>query len=64
MFQCLSAHNPFGLGTGDPDPKGVHLVAMRQAVQSVARDADVPLERLRVWVDIVSIPQRNQSVQR
>ena len=37
---------------------------MKQAVANVAKDAGVPLGRVRVWLDIHSIPQINQSEQK
>merc|ERR1719282_1908365 len=37
---------------------------MQQAVRAAAEHADVPLERVRVWLDIISIPQRNRPEQR
>jgi len=52
------------LGYDHPDPKGVHFAAMRAAVRAAAADAGVPLGRVRVWVDVISIPQRNRSEQR
>ena len=32
---------------------------MQQAVRAVCKDLDTPLEKIRVWVDYVSIPQKN-----
>ena len=37
---------------------------MKQAVRSVAADADVEASAIRVWVDVASIPQMNRSEQR
>jgi len=51
------------LGWSEPDPDGVHLAAMKQAVQSVVATG-VPLERVRVWVDVASIPQANRAAQK
>ena len=42
----------------------VHCTAMQQAVRAVAAAAGVPPASLRVWVDFISIPQRNRSEQR
>ncbi len=52
------------LGHHDPDPQGVQLRAMKQTVQTIARDARVKPKAVRVWLDIVSIPQLNQPEQR
>ena len=52
------------LGWGEPDPNGIHIAAMKQAVRAVAADAGVAPEKIRVWVDIASIPQQNKSEQR
>jgi hypothetical protein len=47
-----------------PDPENVHAAAMRQAVLAVADEAAVPLDRIRVWVDYISIPQKNAAEQK
>ena len=47
---------PHRLGDA-PDPQGVHYAAMVSAVKSVSTDSHTPLEQLRVWVDVASIPQ-------
>ena len=47
------------LGWSEPDPKRIHVKAMQQAVRAVSADTDTPLEKIRVWVDYVSIPQKN-----
>ena len=52
------------LAFASPDPANVHCTAMQQAVRAVAAAAGVPLASLRVWVDFISIPQRNRSEQR
>ena len=52
------------LGWSEPDPQRIHIKAMQQAVRFVSKDTDTPLEKLRVWVDYISIPQRNRSVQK
>ena len=52
------------LAFASPDPMNVHCTAMQQAVRAVAAAAGVPLASLRVWVDFISIPQRNRSEQR
>jgi len=52
------------LGWHEPDPDGVHIASMKQAVRSVAADADVEASTIRVWVDVASIPQMNRSEQR
>jgi len=52
------------LAYDNPDPEGVHFAAMTHAVGLAAAKAGVPLSKLRVWVDIVSIPQVNRSSQR
>ena len=52
------------LGFEDPDPCGVHYAAMCSAVKAVSAKSLAPPRDLRVWVDIVSIPQRNRSSQR
>jgi len=59
---CFLSHQ--WLGWGEADPHGKHMDAMRRAVQAVARDAGVPLASVRVWCDVVSIPQKNRSEQR
>ena len=52
------------LAFASPDPANVHCTAMQSAVRAVAAAAGVPLASLRVWVDFISIPQRNRSEQR
>ena len=52
------------LGWSEPDPNRIHIKAMQQAVRAVSNDTDTPLEKIRVWVDYVSIPQQNHSVQK
>ena len=52
------------LAFASPDPANVHCAAMQSAVRAVAAAAGVPLASLRVWVDFISIPQRNRSEQR
>ena len=52
------------LGWAEPDPERIHVAAMQQAVQCVSRETNTPLEKIRVWVDYVSIPQRNRSEQK
>ena len=47
------------LGWSEPDPQRIHVKAMQQAVRAVSTDTDTPLEKIRVWVDYVSIPQKN-----
>ena len=47
------------LGWSEPDPERIHVKAMQQAVRAVCTDTDTPLEKIRVWVDYVSIPQKN-----
>ena len=51
-------------GWSEPDPQRIHVAAMQQAVHNVSKDTETPLEEIRVWVDYVSIPQRNRSVQK
>ena len=52
------------LAWAEPDPHRIHIKAMQQAVRFVSKDTDTPLEKIRVWVDYISIPQRNRSVQK
>jgi len=52
------------LGWSEPDPQRIHMAAMQQAVHNVSKDTETPLEKIRVWVDYISIPQRNRSVQK
>ena len=52
------------LGWSEPDPQRIHVAAMQQAVHNVSKDTETPLEKIRVWVDYVSIPQRNRSEQK
>ncbi len=52
------------LGWSEPDPQRIHLAAMQQAVHNVKKSTETPLEKVRVWVDYISIPQRNRSVQK
>ena len=52
------------LGFDEPDPQGIQLVAMKRAVRDCASHANVALDRVRVWVDVVSVPQLNSSEQR
>jgi len=70
VLQEINAGSPFvflshqWLAYDDPDPDGVHVAAMRSAVESVSKHAGVPLERVRVWLDVVSIPQKNTGEQK
>ena len=52
------------LGWSEPDPQRIHVAAMQQAVHNVSKDTGTPLEKIRVWVDYVSIPQKNRSEQK
>ena len=54
------------LGWSEPDPERLHIAAMQQAVRNVHLYSrkETPLEKIRVWVDYVSIPQKNRSVQK
>ena len=47
-----------------PDPENIHYDAMVNVVRAVAEDAMTSLDRIRVWVDYVSIPQENRFTQR
>ena len=52
------------LGWDHPDPEGVQVVAMKNAVRFAAEEAGVPPSSLRIWLDMVSIPQTNPAVQK
>ena len=47
-----------------PDPDNAHFVASTRALASVAAAEDVGLDRLRVWIDYLSIPQSNERAQK
>jgi len=59
---CFISHQ--WLGWSEADPKGVHFAAMCRAVESVAAAARVAVNRVRVWVDVSSIPQQNRAAQK
>ena len=52
------------LGHFNPDPQGIHYAAMVGAVKSVAGEAAIELQQLRVWVDYASVPQANSTQQK
>ena len=52
------------LGLTHPDPTGVHFEAILEACDALCERYDVDPRRLYLWVDYVSVPQKNKVLQR
>lgn len=46
-----------------PDPQSIQYLAARNAVRAVARRTEVDVKDLRIWLDVLSVPQKNKSLQ-
>jgi hypothetical protein len=49
------------LGFSEPDPQGVQLECMKCTVRKIAKT--VPPGSLHIWLDIISVPQKNRNGQ-
>lgn len=52
------------LGFETPDPQGAHYDAICGAVRTISAACQLPLERVYLWVDFASMPQRNKGASR
>jgi len=58
---CFVSHQ--WLGLTHPDPTGVHFEAILEACDALCERYDVDPRRLYLWVDYVSVPQKNKVLQ-
>jgi hypothetical protein len=64
VFSWVSSHSTMfvshqWLGFTEPDPDNIHFPAICNACETVCEQFELPTDKLFVWVDYISIPQRN-----
>ncbi len=50
------------LSFGGPDPQGLQYAAACNAVRAVARRVEADPKDLRIWFDVISVPQKNKAL--